>query len=79
MVIKGDDEFFLFMDMRAEHQWASFNMTSRKWVAATSAYNERLEAKNKSLVKKNPCALVDLLGRIEPKISKRIIDQDFMC
>jgi hypothetical protein len=79
MAIKGDDEFFLFMDMRAERQWTSFNMTSRKWVGATTSYNIRLEAKNIAAVKKNPRALVDLLGRIEPKISKRIIDQDFKC
>jgi hypothetical protein len=83
MAIKEDYEFFLFMDMRAEFQWASFNMTSRKWVMATQAYNTRLEAinssKNRATIKKNPRALMDFLGAIEPKISERIIKQDFFC
>lgn len=83
MALKGDDEFFLFMDMRAEKQWASFNMTSRKWVAATQEFNARLEAlnikKNNPTVRKNPRALMDLLGQIEPKISERIIRNDFIC
>lgn len=34
-----DEEFRLFMDMRAEMQWATFNMTSPKWAEATREYN----------------------------------------
>jgi hypothetical protein len=83
MSIKGDHEFYLFMDMRAEKAWASFNMTSRKWVAATQEYNTRLEALNKAdnrpTIRKNPRALLDLLGEIEPKISDRIIKNNYIC
>jgi hypothetical protein len=83
MTIKGDEEFYLFMEMRAERQWVSFGMNSRKWVTATVAYNNRLESANATkgvaTVKKNPRALVDFLGSIEPKISRRILDQDFIC
>jgi hypothetical protein len=83
MALKADDEFFLFMDMRAEEKWASFNMTSHKWVTATQKYNARLEAlnikKNRPTVKKNPRALMDLLGQVEPKVSERIIKNNFVC
>jgi hypothetical protein len=83
MTIKEDVEFYLFMDMRAEYQWTSFNMTPRKWVIAKTEYNKQLEelsAKNSHLmIKKHPRALMDLLGEIEPKIADRIIRGDFMC
>ena len=42
LTIQTGHEFFLFMDMHAEHQWASFKMTSHKWVLATEAYNKQL-------------------------------------
>lgn len=71
------------MEMRAEFQWASFNMTSRKWVAATETYNLRLEelckAKGAVAMKKNPRALMDKLGQIEPKIAVRIATGNFIC
>jgi len=84
LLIKGDDEFYLFMEMRAELQWASFNMTSRKWVTATHAYNLRLEESDKkrgiqTTIKKNPQALMDTLGQVEPKIAQRIATNNYMC
>jgi len=84
LLIQGDTEFFLFMDMRAELQWASFNMTSRKWVIATEAYNIRLAELYKKqgiqlATKKNPRALMDKLGQLEPKIANRIATNDFTC
>ena len=30
LTIKENEEFYLFMDMRAENGWASFNLTSQK-------------------------------------------------
>jgi hypothetical protein len=83
MSIKEDTEFYLFMDMHADHKWVSFNMTPHKWVAATTEYNTRLEALNATnsrlTIKKNPRALMDLLGVIEPKITECIIKGDFVC
>ena len=83
MSIRDDGEFYLFMDMRAENLWASFNMTSCKWVTATQDYNTRLEAlnvgRNRPTIKKNPRALLELLGEIEAKISERIIKNNFVC
>jgi hypothetical protein len=83
LTISGDDEFFLFMDLRAKNSWASFNMTSPKWVAATQEYNTQLKAlnsaKNHPTIAKNPRALVDMLGKIEPKILERITKNDFLC
>ncbi|RDB21084.1 hypothetical protein Hypma_011838 [Hypsizygus marmoreus] len=81
--VRTDDEFFLFMDMRAEGKWTSFGMTSRQWVHAADAYNARLEelskAKKIPFIKKNPRALVDKLGEVEPKIIKRIATGNFIA
>jgi hypothetical protein len=83
MSLKGVGEFYLFMDMRAEFQWASFNMTPQKWVIATQEYNTRLEALNSARqcrsVTKNPRALMEMLGDIEVKIADRIARKDFVC
>jgi hypothetical protein len=83
MSIKDDGEFYLFMDMRADNQWASFNMTPKKWVAATQAYNTRLEALNSQnhrlTVAKNPRALADMLGEVESKVTSHILRNDFVC
>ncbi|GBE81445.1 hypothetical protein SCP_0311740 [Sparassis crispa] len=79
MSINTKDEFFLFMDMRAEKRWASFSMTPRKWVIAASEYNTQLEAFNRSrgqahlTVRKTPRALMEKLGELEPKIIARIV------
>ena len=83
LAVQGDLEFFLFMEMRAEFQWTSFTMTSQKWVSATHTYNERLEEKARvrgvQFIKKNPRALMEKLGEIEPKISKRLLTKNFKC
>ncbi|KAF8973794.1 hypothetical protein BDZ97DRAFT_1751761 [Flammula alnicola] len=79
--ITGDDEFYLFMDMRAEFQWISFGMTASKWASAAKIFNDRLEVvgkkKNIEIIKKNPRALVDKLNAIEPKISDRILKGNY--
>jgi len=81
--IKDSEEFFLFMEMRAEKAWVSFNMTSQRWVHATHQYNQRLQAmnikKNCDTIKKNPRALLDLLGDVEMKISNRIAKNNYVC
>lgn len=81
--INGDDEFFLFMDMRAELQWTSFGMTASKWASATKIYNNRLEdltkKKNAEFIRKNPRALADKLSEIEPRITDRIHKEDYYC
>ena len=84
LVIAGGEEFYLFMDLRTMHQWASFGMNSQKLVTATCLFNEAFitqqHAKGISdIVKKNPCALMDKLGEIELKIVKRIATQNYMC
>ena len=81
--IKTKDEFFLFMDMREELGWVSYNMTSRRWVLATMNYNSRLEAlnsaKNIVTIPKHPRALMEHLGVVETKIASRIARNDFTC
>lgn len=85
MVIAGGDEFFLFMNLRAEHQWASHSMTPRKWVQAAGIYNTELEKTKRRLgyygwtVKKTPRALMDKLGEIEPMVLRRLSAGDYKC
>ncbi|KAF9012175.1 hypothetical protein BDZ89DRAFT_963654, partial [Hymenopellis radicata] len=83
---KGD-EFFLFMDMRSEQQWASFAMNPSKWLDATRQYNTRLQEKNATrssstgegahFVSKSPHALMDKLGDVEATILKRIATENY--
>ena len=81
--IKTGDEFFLFMNMREELAWVSYNMTSRRWALATDNYNSRLQAinsaKNIETVPKHPRALMEHLGVVETKIAARIARKDFTC
>lgn len=85
--IEQGQQFFLFMTMREEHQWTSQNMTSTKYVNATTDFNIRLEALcatasslTKALpVKKNPRALMEKLAEIEPIIATRIQKRNYLC
>ncbi|KAI0698413.1 hypothetical protein C8T65DRAFT_581918, partial [Cerioporus squamosus] len=75
------DAFFLFMELRKKHQWASFNMTPRAWVVAASIYNSEVEKKNaaggRSLQRKTPRALLEKLGEVEVNIMSRINRKDY--
>lgn len=79
--IATDTEFFLFMTMRKDRQWASFKMTPPKWVVETKAYNARLGAINAkektAAIPKNPRALLEKLLAVETDILERIAKQDF--
>lgn len=80
--ISGDAEFFLFMNMRAEHQLASFAMNTFKWVKMTEEYNKRLVAANGNRVmtiRKHPRALIETLESVEKQILSRVARQDFVC
>ncbi|KAI0681936.1 hypothetical protein BC835DRAFT_1251759, partial [Cytidiella melzeri] len=80
--ISSDIEYYLFMDLRAEHCWASHQMTSTSYVEATQRYNNALAAAyhNKSSrppVKKNPQAIMEKLGEIEAEVLDRLARNDF--
>ena len=80
----GNEEFFLFMEMRAEKRWVSYNMNTHKWVPATIEYNSRLAELNAAkniapTIPKHPRALMEQLGDIETKISARIANNNFTC
>lgn len=81
--IERGDEFYVFMDLRAELQWASFKMNAFKWVQATEEYNKRLTKANRKAqrptIKKNPRALIEKLVDIEQKILSRIARRDYRC
>ncbi|CAL1700308.1 unnamed protein product [Somion occarium] len=82
LTIKDANEFFLFMEMRRESKWASFNMTPKCWVLATEEYNTRLaQILNVPTlaVKKNPRALMTKLSEIEAIILTRLSTQNFTC
>ncbi|EIW75319.1 hypothetical protein CONPUDRAFT_66230, partial [Coniophora puteana RWD-64-598 SS2] len=81
--IEGDAEFYLFMDMRAEFKWQSYNMSPRKWVPATDVYNSRLRELNRArqipTIAKHPQALLRKLGDIERSVLDRIHTKNFTC
>ncbi|KAL6307929.1 hypothetical protein BKA93DRAFT_726473, partial [Sparassis latifolia] len=72
--INSNDEFHLFMKLRAEKKWVSFSMTPRKWVLAASEYNR---GQLQLMVRKTPRALMEKLGEIEPKIITRIVSENY--
>ncbi|KAG2036499.1 hypothetical protein BDR03DRAFT_934430 [Suillus americanus] len=77
---QDSDEFYLFMDMRAEFKWLSYQMTLKCWVLATEEYNLHLvKKKGESVVRKNPQALLHALDNIEPKLMNKIIKDDYPC
>ena len=57
-VIHSGIEYFLYMDMCVESQWASYKFNNWTWVKVTQEYNNTLENKNKKLrlstVQKHP-------------------------
>jgi hypothetical protein len=81
--ISSNVEFYLFMEMRAERGWASFKMTSRKWVNETAEYNKRLTEKNRKAglptIEKNPRALLEKLTTIEAKVLERVATGNYTC
>ncbi|KAI0682549.1 hypothetical protein BC835DRAFT_1311466 [Cytidiella melzeri] len=82
--IGSDLEYYLFMDLRAEHHWASHRMTSTSYVEATQRYNDALTAAyhNKSSrppAKKNPRAIMEKLGEIEAEVLDRLARNDFVA
>lgn len=69
LTIKTNEEFYLFMDMRARHQWISSSMSSLKWVNETANYNKELQALTSENniqppVDKYPSALMNKLASI---------------
>lgn len=83
--ISSGDEYFLFMNLRAEHKWASYDMTPPKWVEAATIYNTELEKHNRSLghfrwtSRKTPCALLNKLSEVEALILRRLASGDYKC
>ncbi|PIL33642.1 hypothetical protein GSI_04265 [Ganoderma sinense ZZ0214-1] len=74
-------EFFLFMQLRATHQWATFQMTPYDWVCAASTYNTAIKRLNLERATtyslKTPRALLDKLSEVEGWIFGRIWDTNY--
>lgn len=83
LIITKPDEFFLYMDMRAEEKWSSFGMTSQKWALATQRYNGRLKKldpeNENNLVKKSTRALMDTISGVERQVLNRLAARNFIC
>lgn len=71
------------MQLCPEHGWASFKMTSHKWVAETAEFNARLEKcnaeANHQTIRKNLYALLDKLLAIKIKVMDRIATNNYKC
>ncbi|PIL26811.1 hypothetical protein GSI_11072 [Ganoderma sinense ZZ0214-1] len=73
-----DDEFYMFMDLRATYKWVTYNILALTWVEAASIFNAALEKKRgKDAVRKTPRALMEKLEDIEKTIHFRIKNKDF--
>ncbi|KAG2059579.1 hypothetical protein BDR06DRAFT_1066230, partial [Suillus hirtellus] len=78
LTFQNSDEFYLFMNMQAEFKWVSYQMTSKCWVLAMEEYNRCLtQEAGRSVIQKNPQALLCVLGDIEPKLMNRIIRGEY--
>lgn len=79
--IERGEEFFLFMDLRAERKWVAHKLNSRAWIRATQEYNEALEKKNivagLLTIKKTPHAMIEQLGYAENVVMNRLVSQNF--
>ncbi|KAG2120419.1 uncharacterized protein F5147DRAFT_563009 [Suillus discolor] len=74
LTFQNSDEFYLFMDMRAEFKWLSCQMTLKHWVLPMEEYNCCFTQKaGRSVIQKNPQALLHVLGDIKPKLMNHII------
>ena len=81
--IDGNDEYYLFMDLRAQNRWASYLMTSGMYVEATKIYNQALEEFHHNKpgprpIPKSPRAIMEELGRTEALVLARLAKQDFV-
>ena len=83
LLIQGNNEFYLVMDMWANFKWVSHEMTPKQWVDMTREYNKHLVAKQPgsglSVVLKHPLALSRKLGELEPKLMNRIVEGNYKC
>ncbi|KAI1782147.1 hypothetical protein LXA43DRAFT_906615 [Ganoderma leucocontextum] len=74
-------EFYLFMELRVTHQWATFQMSPYDWVCAASTYNTGIRKLNlergTTFPLKTPRALLDKLSDVEAKIFSRIRDKNY--
>ncbi|KAI0684783.1 hypothetical protein BC835DRAFT_1292151, partial [Cytidiella melzeri] len=82
--IGGGAEYYLFMDLRQQHQWASHRMNSHSYVEAVQLYNDALAIANKNrpdcpTLRKNPRAIMDKLGEVEAEVLDRIRRSDFVA
>ena len=76
----NDDEFYLFMELRAEYKWVTYNMSALNWVEAASIFNATLEKKKGAgTIRKTPRALMEKLEDVEKKIHFRLKNNDFKC
>lgn len=81
LVIESGEEFFLFMDLRAQYQWRTINMTSKSYVEAVKQFNTAWEQKcaqlRRTFIAKHPRAILEKLGETEQVILKRRANQHY--
>ncbi|KIK80481.1 hypothetical protein PAXRUDRAFT_233560 [Paxillus rubicundulus Ve08.2h10] len=78
LVINGNKEFFLFMDMCAEFSWVSHRMTPKEMGRSNRRIQPTPRQRTRSWGShKEPTG--QKLGEIEPKLMNTIIKNDFKC
>ncbi|KAI1781611.1 hypothetical protein LXA43DRAFT_1105626 [Ganoderma leucocontextum] len=72
------EEFYLFMELRAQYKWVTYSMSALGWVEAASIYNTALEKKKGNCaIRKTPRALMEKLEEVEKTIHFRLKHKDF--
>jgi len=67
------------MDLRAEHKWVTYSMTTTRWIRATNDYNQRLQQLgHQDVILKNPRAIMDKLADVEIAIADRILKNNYV-
>jgi hypothetical protein len=69
-------EYFLFMELRAEYKWQSWNIDWRK---VTTHFNDANKEKHPGVALKWPKALINTLAKVEVKILERLASGNYVC
>ncbi len=75
----NNEEFYLFMDLRAQYKWATFDMSALSWVEAVSIFNAALEKKVTGAIRKMPRTLMEKLEEVEKTVHFRLKNNNFEC
>ena len=70
----------MFMDLRAENKWVTYNMMTAHYLHARSKFNLWLQQQSNALTTlKTAWAIMDKLAEVEDIIANQIITKNYQC